>query len=115
MRIDNRIFIVELGRDDMLGRNERTIRSWVRDARAMFDALGHVPDGYLPEDLWPTREDSGRRRIFWYEYQLVGLRDFADDKSSSRGWKTKPCSTCGEPKSSDAHKSGACTWVGEAA
>ncbi len=83
----DKIFISELGRDDMLGRNERTIRTWVRDARKMFDAVGSVPDGYLPVELWPSNEDGGRRRIYWLHEQLDGLRAFAEEKDRRKGWQ----------------------------
>lgn len=86
----HQIFIAEL--EELIGRNERTIRTWIRDARKIAEIAGNrdLPDGYLPVDLWPDQECVGRRRIFWREGQVVGLKDFADDKSARRGWPGAP-------------------------
>ncbi len=83
----DQIFIGEL--EQILDRDNRTIRTWVRDAQRISKALGgqEPPDEYLQSDLWPSQEDSGRRRIFWWPDQIVGLKDFADDKSARRGWQ----------------------------
>jgi len=83
----DQIFIGEL--EQILDRDNRTIRTWVREAKsvASYRPDGEPPEGYLPRDLWPDQEGGGRRRIFWSHDQIVGLRDFAEDKSARRGWQ----------------------------
>lgn len=88
MNDTDRIFIAEL--EQLLGRNERTIRSWIRDATRIRESVGIVPAGagYLPRSLWPEQENAGRRRIFWRWDQVDGLVAFAADKDSRRGWQS---------------------------
>jgi hypothetical protein len=83
----DRIFIAEL--EEMLARDARTIRCWVRDAKRVYDVAGGLPadGGYLPEDLWPTREENGRGRIFWRSDQLDGVKAFAAEKERRKGWQ----------------------------
>lgn len=72
----------------ILGRDEHTVRRWVRDSEQIFLIIGEVPEdhGYLPRDLWPEREDEGWRRIYWKAEQIAGLEQFARVKISRRGW-----------------------------
>ncbi len=82
-----RIFISDL--EEILERDARTIRCWVRDARKIFEAAHSLPVGfgYLPQELWPEREDGGRGRIFWHQGQIDGLKAFAAEKDRRRGWQ----------------------------
>ncbi len=82
----DRIFIAEL--EEMLARDARTIRCWVRDAKRMsILAGGAETDGYLPSELWPEREENGRGRIFWRQDQIDGLKAFAAEKDRRKGWQ----------------------------
>lgn len=84
----DQIFMAEL--QDLLGRNERTIRCWVRDAARMARVAGEgvdLPDGYLPSGLRPQQEENGRKRIFWSPDQIDGLRAFAEEKDRRKGWQ----------------------------
>ena len=83
----DRIFISEL--EGILERDAKTIRCWVRDARKVFVAIGALPagGGYLPQLLWPDREENGRGRIFWSSDQISGLKAFAAEKDRRKGWQ----------------------------
>jgi len=84
---DDRVYIGEMAQ--ALERRVGTIRAWVQSARNIHDLLGHLPEGgcYLPQDLWPAREEAGYHRLYWTADQVDGLRAFAEEMSRRKGWK----------------------------
>lgn len=85
-----RIYMHQL--TELLDRDHRTIRAWVRDAERHYETAGPVaigitpPDpGILPRPLLPARE-GGRKRLYWIPDQLDGLREFAQRKRQMAGW-----------------------------
>lgn len=65
------IYIEEMSK--LLDRRVHTIRQWIGGS-------------HLPRKLMPKRE-GGRRKIYWTEDQVEGLKKFAEERSRSQGWK----------------------------
>lgn len=57
----------------ILDRSDVTIREWIRRK-------------VLPEDLRPSRE-GGRQKLVWSPEQVEGMRAFAEERGSRRGWQ----------------------------
>lgn len=87
----DKILLTEL--QQIIGRDRRTIDSWVREARRISDITGQdPPDGYLPRALWPENEDWGHKRVFWPRDDVVidGLKAFAAEKDRRKGFQKLP-------------------------
>jgi hypothetical protein len=84
---DGRIYIADMA--SRIGREEHTVRRWVRESEKVFGYAGDVPEdqGFLPRDLWPERETDGRKRIWWRADQIDELKAFATVKGSRKGWR----------------------------
>lgn len=84
---DGRIYLSEMS--SILGRDEHTVRTWIRESERIYGMVDHVPinQGYLPRDLWPERESEGHKRIYWTADQLDGLQEYAAMKARRRGWR----------------------------
>jgi 3'-phosphoadenosine 5'-phosphosulfate (PAPS) 3'-phosphatase len=78
---EDRIYLPEL--TEILGRNQRTIRNWIRDSERFIGTDDSKQ--FLPYHLWPNRE-GGRQRLYWTPDQIDGLKEFANLKNKLRGW-----------------------------
>lgn len=65
----------------LLDRAEHTVRQWVAEKDR-----DPGRDGSLPDDLVPERI-GGRRVIAWLPSQLDGLKDYAAERATRRGWQ----------------------------
>lgn len=83
---DPPVFIADMA--SRIGREEHTVRRWVRESEKVFGYAGDVPEdqGFLPRDMWPEREEDGRKRIWWRADQIDDLKDFAEVKGRRKGW-----------------------------
>lgn len=71
---------------EMLDRSVHTIRQWLREKER---EPGNPVN--LPDSLVPSRE-GGRQKIYWIYGQVDGMRAFADERESRRGWQGQAAS-----------------------